>query len=577
MPIEPRDILKTFFETGDIPTQDQFYDVLDSYIHKTDDGVTIYKVSDDEIYFGIHNTAPQAALGITAMGADDAVAAFNRSGDDTATWFINLNPGASGNKGFNIDQALESGHTSRLFISETGGAVGIGTTTPSEQLHVQSNAGAGATALKLLNTATVINQGFGIAHEQNSTDTDIDGSFSIFENDFTQANKRMVIRAGGNVGVNELIPTTRLQVSRDVADAGSDVDLVVGSGIVTFGPITDNLVFDYRGVQARHGEYVGTEVDLTAAALNLQRVGGDILIHGDDAIDVTSQAIITTGASLGLGTITPAERVDIDGAIRIGTTVNTNEGTVRYSGSDFEGYMGGEWVSFTKNNKADLWNKVNKNTISYIGKEKTMVGIGTDAPGAVLSVEDKTATDVNEASVTIHNIATTTNKQPLLRTGLAVVVENTWENKGYSVGLYVAKVSGSPGNNLNLAAALNGNVVIGDIGEGSKFSLRNESKNVLAIQVGQAPAPSGDIKDNVLVYSQYGDNGFPVFHTMNGDGNTVALYKAEGLTIEDDSPISPDTYDSAVAAVIERMRERIDQLESRLMKFGLLADPVPAP
>ena len=39
--IEPRSILKTFFETGDVPTEDQFGDVFDSYIHQTDDGLTL--------------------------------------------------------------------------------------------------------------------------------------------------------------------------------------------------------------------------------------------------------------------------------------------------------------------------------------------------------------------------------------------------------------------------------------------------------------------------------------------------------------------------------------------------------
>ena len=39
--IEPRSILKTFFETGDVPTQDQFSNLIDSYIHQTDDGLTL--------------------------------------------------------------------------------------------------------------------------------------------------------------------------------------------------------------------------------------------------------------------------------------------------------------------------------------------------------------------------------------------------------------------------------------------------------------------------------------------------------------------------------------------------------
>ena len=39
--VEPRVILKTFFETGDVPTQDQFKDLIDSFINYNDDGLTI--------------------------------------------------------------------------------------------------------------------------------------------------------------------------------------------------------------------------------------------------------------------------------------------------------------------------------------------------------------------------------------------------------------------------------------------------------------------------------------------------------------------------------------------------------
>lgn len=44
MAIKSVAVLKTFFETGDKPTQQQFWDFLDSYIHK-DDGIAISDVS----------------------------------------------------------------------------------------------------------------------------------------------------------------------------------------------------------------------------------------------------------------------------------------------------------------------------------------------------------------------------------------------------------------------------------------------------------------------------------------------------------------------------------------------------
>jgi len=42
--VVPRAILKTFFQTGDKPTQEQFGNLIDSYIHQTDDGLTLYAI-----------------------------------------------------------------------------------------------------------------------------------------------------------------------------------------------------------------------------------------------------------------------------------------------------------------------------------------------------------------------------------------------------------------------------------------------------------------------------------------------------------------------------------------------------
>jgi hypothetical protein len=41
----PRNVLKSYFETGDIPTQEQFNDLIDSSLNLVDDGLTIYSAS----------------------------------------------------------------------------------------------------------------------------------------------------------------------------------------------------------------------------------------------------------------------------------------------------------------------------------------------------------------------------------------------------------------------------------------------------------------------------------------------------------------------------------------------------
>ena len=59
-------------------------------------------------------------------------------------------------------------------------------------------------------------------------------------------------------------------------------------------------------------------------------------------------ARIDSSGNFGIGSTSPKEKLEINGALLIGNTDSLNEGTIRYSGSDFEGYNGGEWSSFTK-------------------------------------------------------------------------------------------------------------------------------------------------------------------------------------------------------------------------------------
>jgi len=57
----PRTILKTFFETGDIPSGQDFKDLIDSALNLVDDGLTIYRVGADS--FG-HATRLDAGTNI---------------------------------------------------------------------------------------------------------------------------------------------------------------------------------------------------------------------------------------------------------------------------------------------------------------------------------------------------------------------------------------------------------------------------------------------------------------------------------------------------------------------------------
>ena len=67
---------------------------------------------------------------------------------------------------------------------------------------------------------------------------------------------------------------------------------------------------------------------------------------------------MTDAGSVGVGIVSPQEKLDVSGAIKINTTTNPSPqaGTVRWNPnlSDFEGFTGVEWKSFTQQNKWGL-------------------------------------------------------------------------------------------------------------------------------------------------------------------------------------------------------------------------------
>lgn len=111
------------------------------------------------------------------------------------------------------------------------------------------------------------------------------------------------------------------------------------------------------------------------------------------ATDIIS-AMFTSG-NVGVGVGNPLERLDVAGAIRLGNTAGSNAGTIRWTGSDFEGYDGASWMSFTAGGgglpagaagqtlRHDGGSWVADNNIYNDG---TNVGIGTTSPQFKLHV-----------------------------------------------------------------------------------------------------------------------------------------------------------------------------------------------
>lgn len=456
---------------------------------------------------------------------------------------------------------------SRMFMVKDDGTVGVGTVDPTERLHVNGAIVVGNTASAAPPPGTIRFNGIGFEGRTGS------GDWAIFNGVVWQKvdNTDMIHYDAGSeprVGIGTTSPDTRLHVSRDPADPSSLVALQENTGIVVVGPITDNIAFDHQGIQARH-LLAGTTSDIGSSGLHLQRLGGDLLVHGDAATSA-DKVIITSSGNLGLGTLTPSERLHVDGAVVIGDAASTSppNGTIRWSGTDFEGRSAGEWVPFDAG-----WRRtVSNNAVHHNAR----VGIGTSTPASALDVVGQGSPTEGGSAASVGFIDSMVNLlDDREYIGLRVYSMSTGSPGGTrkNIGLYVSEVSGQASMEHNLAAVLNGNTVIGDLHPASSL-IGTGGSNVLAIQNGTAPssAPSsgsGLPDGGVQLWSASDAMGTSVFHVMNGNGDVLSLAKQNPLYAADMSALNP-VYDAGTAAIIENMRTRINQLETILKNLGVL-------
>jgi len=230
----------------------------------------------------------------------------------------------------------------------------------------------------------------------------------------------LFVDAGGNVGVSTNAPAARLDVRGAVAGnsqiwrsaAGTAVATMTAAGVLYADGSGLTNIAETDPVFAAHPAYAILAGE--RAAWNGAAAWGDHAVAGYASLAqantfassatftaqhpalpgvLVSSGLVVANGSVGIGTASPQQRLDVNGAVRLGDSSSDVPGSIRYSGSSFEGYNGSAWVAlngaYTNDNSA-LW-AVGTDTVYMVGTASSVaIGQSTDAGNSKLLVRANT-------------------------------------------------------------------------------------------------------------------------------------------------------------------------------------------
>jgi len=286
---------------------------------------------------GIGNTAPQNTLHVDATTSSNVAARFNT--DSTYTFIDLYNDDSNRVQIGNADDGdfiIRTSDAIRMQISSSG-FVGIGETNPEANLHVR-NAGAGSittsnSQLLVENNTTarftllVPNNNAGkieFGDPQNQDEGIIEYNHSTNYMAFTTSgSEAMRIDDSQNVGIGTTSPGAKLEISND-AGAAQNTVLVIKSddpngdqGASSTADI-DFHIWDSNTRLSTPQARIGVVGDGTASQDS--EAGGRLAFYTNvesySSPSLTERMRIDSSGNVGIGVVSPAHKLDVNGGIR---------------------------------------------------------------------------------------------------------------------------------------------------------------------------------------------------------------------------------------------------------------------
>ena len=511
-------------------------------------------------------------LGVGGNGPHSAIRSFaGPSGSDARLGFLTTSDG-----GTTLTEGLSVAHN---------GNVGIGTTSPGNTLHVYKNATIG-----VISSPTVANAGLRI--QDSGANMYVDGNSFVISasgyltttgsNDFdigTNSTSRIKIKGDGNVGIGTTSPNEKLTVAGNIhayapsginaglfaSTAAGATSIAIRSSGVTFfnagnvgigtnspsqklhvagkGLFTDFVRFN--GVTAPD---FPVDIDAVDGGKSLRSTRGTSVFRIDQGNDGpgyigmqsaddfsiqtnnTSKIYITSAGNVGIGTTSPAYKLDINGDFRVkdgSSAIAFNEysngATIWLDGSNGD-FAGGDYFNISAYGTTDLafgYAAGTKITMKSDGK----LGIGTTSPSTALEVI---------GDIKIKQESTYSNYS-LIDASEALLTLSTYT---VNASAYPADIKFSPNQTERMRITDDGNVGIGTTSPDQKLHIIGTSSDTAGEGLFAIEGDAGNVSwvfrstdtgDNLAIDREYGGAG--TYY------NAVMLQRSTGnVGIGTDSP-----------------------------------------
>jgi hypothetical protein len=260
-------------------------------------------------------------------------------------------------------------------ITYFNGSIGIGTTSPTNPLHILRSANS------------ILLDGVKVSRDPSTTSSAIfnafDGTTNIISNsgstssfpsilfrtsDNTTTNELMRITGSGNVGIGTTSPAHKLSVVGQGTGIAHIGDAGFGSGNYVGASFNGTL-------STTNYNFLSSPTD---SHLYINRPAGNAIKFREDN---TEQMTILAGGNVGIGTTSPSQKLEIQNGT-VGAAVKVSNSGGGYAQLEISSNATSvAQLSFT-------------NSLSLIGGN---VGIGTTSPFSTAKLQVKTATDINVA------------------------------------------------------------------------------------------------------------------------------------------------------------------------------------